>query len=124
MSALSEIGRVPPQWIWDGILGRAVHGRELTLALVELEPGIQLPEHSHPHEQGGIVLGGSMTFTVGGERRELGPGGTWLIPGDTPHSAEVGPEGAVVIDVFSPPREDWRELEELEPTPARLPESG
>jgi hypothetical protein len=37
-----------------------------------------------------------------------GPGGTWRILGDVPHEVTVGPDGAVVIDVFSPPREDWR----------------
>jgi unsaturated pyranuronate lyase len=111
---LDDIGFVRPQWIWDGILGRALHGDELTLGLVELEPGIHLPEHQHPNEQLGLVLTGSITFTVGDETRELGPGGTWRIPGETPHTADVGPEGAVVIDAFAPPREDWKEIETLE----------
>jgi quercetin dioxygenase-like cupin family protein len=111
---LDEISSIPPQWIWDGILGRALHGDELTLGLVELEPGIHLPEHQHPNEQLGMVLTGSITFTVGDETRELGPGGTWRIPGGRPHTADVGPEGAVVIDVFAPPREDWKQLETLE----------
>jgi unsaturated pyranuronate lyase len=111
---LDDIGFVRPQWIWDGILGRALHGDELTLGLVELEPGIHLPEHQHPNEQLGLVLTGSITFTVGDETRELGPGGTWRIPGETPHTADVGPEGAVVIDAFAPPREDWKEIKTLE----------
>ena len=114
MAYLDDIGSVSPQWIWEGILGRALHGDELTLGLVELEPGIHLPEHQHPNEQLGLVLTGSITFTVGDETRELGPGGTWRIPGGMPHAADVGPEGAVVIDVFAPPREDWKELEHLE----------
>jgi unsaturated pyranuronate lyase len=111
---LDDIGFVRPQWIWDGILGRALHGDELTLGLVELEPGIHLPEHQHPNEQLGLVLTGSITFTVGDETRELGPGGTWCIPGGMPHTADVGPEGAVVIDAFAPPREDWKELDTLQ----------
>ena len=37
----------------------------------------------------------------------LGPGGTWRIPPDTPHEVHVGTDGAVVLDVFSPPRADW-----------------
>lgn len=121
MSGLGDILDLPPQQIWDGIAGRAIHGAELTLGLVELEPGIHLPEHRHPNEQLGIVIEGSITFTVGDETRELGPGGTWRIPGDVPHSADVGPEGAVVIDVFAPPRKDWKELDEIERRPARWP---
>jgi quercetin dioxygenase-like cupin family protein len=41
------------------------------------------------------------------EERTLGPGGTWRIEAKAPHTAQAGPEGAVVIDVFSPPRDDW-----------------
>lgn len=121
MGHLGDIGSVQPQRIWYGILGRALHGDELTLGLVELEPGIHLPEHQHPNEQLGMVIEGSIIFTVGDETRELGPGGTWRIPGDTPHTADVGPDGAVVIDVFTPPREDWKQLEALRQRPLQWP---
>jgi quercetin dioxygenase-like cupin family protein len=47
---------------------------------------------------------------VGDERRVLGPGGTWRILGGVPHTAEAGPDGAVLIDVFSPIRSDWDAL--------------
>jgi len=33
----------------------------------------------------------------------------------------VGPEGAVVVDVFAPARADWRELESLDPQTLRWP---
>jgi unsaturated pyranuronate lyase len=118
VSAFDDVAAIPPQQIWDGIAGRAVHGERITLGAVELDPDVALPEHSHEPEQLGIVLSGSLTFTVGGETRELGPGGTWVIPSGVPHSAVVGPEGAVVIDVFAPTRDDWRALESL---PAREP---
>jgi quercetin dioxygenase-like cupin family protein len=111
MSAFDDLARLGPLPIWEGIVARAVSGEELTLAVVELDPGAIAREHSHANEQLGIVLTGSMTFRVGDETRELGPGGTWTIPGNTPHEAIAGPEGAVVIDVFAPPRADWSELE-------------
>jgi quercetin dioxygenase-like cupin family protein len=121
VSRLGDIRDLPLQQIWDGIAGRVLHGDELTLGVVELEPGIHLPEHQHPNEQLGIVIQGSLTFTIAGETSELGPGGTWRIPSDTPHSADVGTDGAVVVDVFAPPREDWKELPEREPTPPAWP---
>ena len=80
------------------------------MSVVELDPGAVVAEHSHENEQLGIVLRGTMDFRVGDERRELGPGGTWRIPANTPHEATAGREGAVVIDVFAPPRYDFREL--------------
>ena len=115
MSAFDELASIPPQGIWDRIAARALHGEELTLSIVELDPGAVVAEHSHPNEQLGLVLRGSMDFRVAAERRELGPGGTWVIPAHTPHEATAGPDGAVVIDVFAPPRADWQGLPAQQP---------
>jgi mannose-6-phosphate isomerase-like protein (cupin superfamily) len=84
MSAFDELAAIRPLGIWKGILARAVHGDELTLAVVELDPQSVVAEHSHPNEQLGIVLRGSVVFRVGSESRELGPGGTWCIPANAP----------------------------------------
>ncbi len=107
-----------PQDIWNGVSVRAVHGERITLGVVELDPNSIVPEHSHENEQLGIVLAGSVSFRVGGESRELGPGGTWCIPANTPHEVTTGPEGAVVIDVFAPTRDDWSAFD---PQPSRAP---
>ena len=96
-------------------------GERITLAVVELDPGAVVAEHAHENEQLGIVLQSSMRFRVGDEIQELGPGGTWTIPANTPHEATAGPDGAVVIDVFAPPRDDWAELEPLAARPPRWP---
>jgi quercetin dioxygenase-like cupin family protein len=64
-------------------------------------------EHSHENEQLGIVLEGELTLRVSGEERTLGPNGTWRIAPNVAHSGHAGSRGAVVIDVFSPPRSDW-----------------
>lgn len=121
MSAFDDVAAIAPQRIWDGVIGRAVHGERITLGVIELEPDSVVPEHHHPNEQLGMVLRGSVTFRAGDESRELGPGGTWAIPGDVPHDVRTGPEGAVVLDVFSPPRADWAGLEREEPQAPRWP---
>ena len=56
MSAFADLGAIPPQRVWDGVVGRTVHGDRITLSYVELEPGVTVPEHSHENEQQGIVL--------------------------------------------------------------------
>jgi quercetin dioxygenase-like cupin family protein len=111
LGAFDELAAIGPQDIWNGVVVRAIHGERITLGIVELEPSSIVPEHSHENEQLGIVLSGSVTFRVGNETRELGPGGTWRIPANTPHEVTVGPEGAVVIDVFAPTRDDWAKFE-------------
>lgn len=121
MSTFGDLGSTDAQRIWDGVAARSVHGERLTMSVVELDPGAVVGEHRHDNEQLGIVISGSITFRVGDERQELGPGGTWRIPSDTPHEATAGPEGAVVIDIFAPVREDFRRLEPLEHRSPRWP---
>ena len=120
-SAFDQLERIAPLPIWHGIVARTIDGERITLAVVELDPGAVAAEHAHENEQLGIVLRGSMSFRVGDETRELGAGGTWTIPANTPHEATAGPDGAVVIDVFVPPRADWAALEPLKQRSLRWP---
>lgn len=119
MSYFTEVGEVVPLQLWDGLVGWTVAGTQATLAAIEIEPGAVVPEHSHPNEQTGILLRGSLRFRIGAEEKELSPGAMWVIPGDTPHEVTAGPHGAFLVELFSPPRGDWGELPRLEPrTPA------
>ena len=121
MTTFADAHAMPPQRIWDGIVSRAVQGEQATLALLEFAPDAIVPEHSHANEQLGMVVSGAMTFRIGDETREIGPGATYVIPSNVPHEATAGPDGAVVIDVFAPPRADWNALEPGEPRPPRWP---
>jgi quercetin dioxygenase-like cupin family protein len=122
VSAFGSISSLELQRIWDGVHGRVVHGDRITLGVIELDPGSVIPEHSHENEQLGICLSGSLWFRVGDESRDLGPGESWVIPSNVPHEVRVGPDGAVVVDVFAPVREDWRATSAAEPRAPRWPE--
>jgi unsaturated pyranuronate lyase len=115
VSAFDDVQEIVPRKIWDGVVGRSVHGDEATLSVLTLEPNITVPEHSHLNEQMGVLVGGSVTFRVGDEQKKLSPGSTWVIPAHVPHSVDAGPDGASIIELFSPPRTDWVNLEQLEP---------
>jgi quercetin dioxygenase-like cupin family protein len=121
VSAFDSLALLDVQRIWEGVHGRVVHGEQITLGVIELDPNSHVPEHRHENEQLGVCLSGSVVFRIGDETRELGPGGTWSIPSDVPHEVHVGPQGAVVIDVFVPPRDDWREAERVQARPVRWP---
>ena len=71
---------------------------------VTIEPSTPLATHHHVEQQIAIVLSGALTFTVGDETREMRPGDCVVIPPHVPHGGEAGPEGCVVVDVFTPPR--------------------
>jgi len=83
-----------------------IHGQTMTMARMEVKKGATVPEHSHHNEQITSVEKGRMKFQIGGKEVMLGAGETLHIPPHLPHSAEVL-EDAVVVDIFSPPREDW-----------------
>jgi quercetin dioxygenase-like cupin family protein len=124
LSVYAHIERLAPLQIWDGVTARAVHGDRMTFGLIELEPDAVVPEHRHDPEQVGILLAGSMTFTIGGETKTVGAGDTWTIRANVPHSVEAGPDGAVLFEVFSPTRDDWHQVAKAEPSRPRWPAAG
>src|SRR5207248_4866247 len=92
-----------------GVPGRALFGAGGMVHLIQFRPGAGVPPPRHPHEQLGIVLRGMQALVVDGEPYELGPLEGYVLPGGVEHSAYCGPEGATVVDVFRPVREDYRE---------------
>ena len=97
-----------------GVSGRPLFGEGAMLNLIDFEPGATVPLHSHEHEQLGIVLHGMQALVVDGEAHELGPLQGYVLPGGVEHSAYCGPDGATVVDVFRPVREDYVERHRTE----------
>jgi quercetin dioxygenase-like cupin family protein len=119
---LVDVGDLESVDVWgEAVQARVLVGANASLAVVELAPGAIVPAHRHVHEQLGICLEGSITFTIGDETRALGPGGTWRVPSNRPHHAVAGPDGAVVIDIFAPVRADWGALPRSLPREGRWP---
>ena len=114
MTAFYELNDLAPIRIWDGVIARSVGGQEATLAAIELAANAVVAEHAHVNEQIGLLLAGSLTFTIAGESKALQPGAAWVIPAHAPHSVVAGADGAQLIELFAPPRFDWAGLERLE----------
>lgn len=121
MSTFTSFSAERPYQIWGGAVARAVHGERLTMAVIDLDPNLQIPEHHHENEQLGFVIQGKVTMVVAGDELELSAGETYSIRSNVPHSARTGPEGATVVDVFAPIRADWEKAERLNPSPGRWP---
>ncbi len=73
----------------------------------DVDPGAELLEHSHPHEQIANVLEGRFELTVDGEPRVLEPGMVAVIPGGLPHSGKAL-TSCRLLDAFHPAREDYK----------------
>ena len=90
-----------------GLLRRTlVSDEKLMICRFDLENGVQIPGHSHPHDQAGYVVSGMIRVTVDGESSDLGPGDSYCAPSGAVHSA-LALERSVVVDTFSPPRDDY-----------------
>lgn len=97
-----------PLELAPGVTMRPLFGERAMLNLLEFEPGATVPAHEHPHEQLGYVLEGELALTIAGVEHTLLPGDAYAIPGGTVHAAAS--EGrCLVLDVFHPVREDYRE---------------
>ncbi len=104
-----DLASIPPLQILPGCRIRTPYGRNVMLSYLEMDEGAVVPLHSHPHEQLGIVLRGIQVLVVDGVEHALGPMEGYVLPGGVEHSAYCGPEGALVLDVFTPVREDYAE---------------
>ncbi len=82
-------------------------GDRMMLLEVQIAAGAVVGMHTHPHEQTGRLQSGRLRFEIDGKTHDLGPGDAWIIPAEVPHEA-TGIEDCLVVEVFSPPREDYR----------------
>ena len=105
-----NIDEMTPQEVVPGCRLRTPFGEKLMLSYLEMDEGAEIPLHDHPHEQGGMLLEGSLDLTIGDETRRCKPGDMFIIPPNTPHRAVAVDGYAVVLDVFSPVREDYAKL--------------
>ena len=80
----------------------------MMLSLVEMEPHAVVEEHSHPHEQVGLMLAGEADFTIGGQTARVSAGQMWRIPGGVVHKVVALDRPVRALDVFHPPREDYQ----------------
>ncbi len=98
----------PHKQLLPGVRIRTFWGDRVLLSLVELTPHAEVPTHTHPHEQAGMVLEGEAEMTVGGETRHLKPGDIYVVPSDVVHAVKNGDRQARFLDVFSPVREEYK----------------
>ena len=91
----------------EGMTTRVFPGDEAMVSIVRIDANRSGKIHSHPQEQWGFCVQGSGLRTQGGEKIEVGAGDFWRTPGHVEHGFHAGPDGAVIFDVFAPPREEY-----------------
>ena len=96
----------PVEQLSPSIGRRMLHTETMTVAWITLAKGALVPRHQHPNEQIATVLEGRLRFSVDGEEIVAATGESVPLAANVPHEVEALEE-SVVLDVFSPVREDW-----------------
>ena len=105
---------VPAIELTPSIKANIVSAENITLSFVSVEPNVPLPAHRHENEQMLIVLDGAIDFIIESKQYKVGNGDVVVLPPNTEHGAYFSDKGARVIDIFSPPRQDFvAKLEEV-----------
>ncbi len=92
----------------EGITTRIFCGDQAMLSVVRIAPHSTGTIHQHPEEQWGVLLEGACVRIQGGEEVAMTAGDFWHTPGGVPHGIRTGEAAATVLDVFSPPRDEYR----------------
>jgi quercetin dioxygenase-like cupin family protein len=113
MSAHDVTGRAAPGATWvedrpgDGIARQMMWGERLMVCRLTIAPFTVTPVHAHVHEQMTVVERGRARFVVDGAERLVGPGDVLRFPSGCEHGATMLDEEVVLIDIFSPIRDDF-----------------
>jgi quercetin dioxygenase-like cupin family protein len=93
----------------EGVNTNIFPGENVMLSVVRVDPHATGSIHSHPEEQWGVLLEGRCTRIQDGEEVEVSAGDFWHTPGGVSHGVRTGEHGAVILDIFSPPRAEYRQ---------------
>ncbi len=108
MSYFIDASDRKPMELVPGVRTRTFWGEQMLLSLVEVDANSEVPLHTHPHEQGGVIIEGELEMGVDGEVKLLKPGDMYIIPGNVEHYAKAHAVKAVALDIFSPVREEFK----------------
>jgi unsaturated pyranuronate lyase len=98
---------IPIERPGEGIERQMVIGDNLMICRFRFAPFLVTPEHSHPHEQMSMVVSGQVRFYIEGEEQIASPGDVLHFPSNCWHGATMMDEEVVLLDIFTPVREDF-----------------
>ena len=98
---------IPFEKIAEGIERQMIVGEKLMICRLRFAPFTVTAEHDHPHEQMTIIEKGRVRFFIEGEERIAGAGDVLHFPSNYWQGATMLGEEVILIDIFSPVREDF-----------------
>jgi quercetin dioxygenase-like cupin family protein len=98
---------IPVQQLEEGIQRQMIVGENVMICRLRFAPNVVTPAHDHPHEQMTLVERGRVLFTIGNEQRIARAGDVLHFPSGAWHGATMLDEEVILVDIFSPIREDF-----------------
>ncbi len=98
---------IPVEQVADGIERQMLVGEQMMICRFRFKPFLVTPEHDHPHEQMTIVEQGKVRFFIEGKEQIAKAGDVLHFPSQCWHGATMMDEEVVLIDIFTPLREDF-----------------
>jgi len=98
---------IPVENVSEGIKRQMIVGDRVMICRFQFSPNLVTPAHQHPHEQMTLVERGRVLFTIGDEQKIVKAGDVLHFPSGTWHGATMLEEEVVLVDIFSPIREDF-----------------
>lgn len=99
--------KVPIELPFEGIERQMVVGENIMICRFKFVPFLVTPAHSHPHEQMTLVIKGKVDFIIGEEEKIVSAGDVLHFPPNSWHGATMLDEEVILIDIFSPIREEF-----------------
>jgi len=82
-------------------------GQSMMICEFKFDALVEIPIHTHPHEQVGYLVEGHVEMVIDGKKYELKKGDSYYAPSNVPHGVFIL-EPSVIVDTFCPPREDYQ----------------
>jgi quercetin dioxygenase-like cupin family protein len=98
--------QLPAEQLNPQVIRRVIHTDAMTIARLHINKGAAVPTHHHINEQVATVERGALQFDLDGQEIILSAGQSLAIPPNVPHGV-VALEDTIVVDVFTPRRQDW-----------------
>lgn len=108
-SIFQRFSDIKTKEIAPGFFSKLIHTENNTINFIEVKAGCSVPRHQHVHQQCSFVIEGKFELTVNGVPQILDTGLFAVIPSNAWHSGTAVTD-CKLIDIFSPVREDYREL--------------
>lgn len=108
-SIFKRFSDIETKEIAPGFFSKLIHTESNTINFIEVKAGCSVPRHKHIHQQCSFVVEGEFELTVNDVPQILNTGLFAVIPSEVFHSGRAVTD-CKLIDIFSPVREDYRNL--------------